>query len=503
MQKTVLYALVIAISALAIACTNQTRQFTLQDGLVIKNGLIITADTNEQIHKIKGYIVVDTGRIIYVSEKEPQVTGNFKTIDAAGKFVTPGLIDSHVHLGHPIGISDEDYEARPELVEAYFNQLPRSYLYFGYTTVIDLDLRERTRKQFEATAVHPRLFGSGRGIRIFDGYGQSLFPKPLRYRIFPNWVYNPEQKSSIPESFDAAEHTVDNVLKEVLKTNPVCTKTYYEAGFGGAFNWPVPSDSILSEIVKQSHDHGLPVAIHANSASGYKAGLRAGIDIFAHGLWHWEGEPLDATPTPETHEILKQMADKGSYMQPTTRVIRGEYDDYTWGLINHPEIKNVLPEVLIRHMQTPEGQFAKREITDRYNTLKPDSDVPNDDYFRFGIDKVKNTTRLANDFGVKILFGSDTPAAAGIGNPPGLNGYLEMQSLHESGLTPEDIFIAATIRNATAFKLQHKIGSIQTGLYADLLILTKDPLKTIEAFKLISNVVIDGEMISRDSLKAK
>jgi Amidohydrolase family len=501
MKKGHFLSFIIINLILIYSCEQPKDYFHVTNGLFIENATIITADSTETVNQFKGHIILQADTILSVSNKKPLLKGTYETINAEGKYVIPGLIDSHVHVGHPIGISDSDWETKPKLVESYFNQLPKSYLYFGYTTLIDLDTKERAKNQFNSQPIKPRIYSTGPGIRNFDGYGQSLFPKPLRYKIFSNWVYNQSQKDNIPEQFPLFEHSVENVIKNVLQTNPIGIKTYHESGFG-VFNWPVPTDSILKQIVSYGNSHKLPVILHSTSAESYQAGLRTNVDIFAHGLWHWENKILNAEPNIEIHDIMKQIAARKKYVQLTTRVLLGEYEDYKWQLIDHPEIENVLPSNLIEHMKTFDGQFAKRTIADRYNSLKPDKSIENEVYFQYGIDKIRNTTKLTQDYGVKILFGTDTPSAEGIGNPPGLNGFLEMKSLFEFGVSLKEIFLASTIRNATAFNLQHELGSVDTKKRADLIILKHNPLKSIEAYNTIEEVISKGRRYSRIEFSA-
>lgn len=64
----------------------------------------------------------------------------------------------------------------------------------------------------------------------------------------------------------------------------------------------------------------------------------------------------------------------------------------------------------------------------------------------------------------------------------GLNGWEEMHRLVDAGLTPGQIFRAATIVNAEALGLDREIGTVQPGKRANLLLLRKDPAHTIEAY---------------------
>ena len=101
-----------------------------------------------------------------------------------------------------------------------------------------------------------------------------------------------------------------------------------------------------------------------------------------------------------------------------------------------------------------------------------------------------------------FLFGTDTPSAPTYGNLPGLNGYLEMQQLQRAGLSLEQIFRPATINNARDLKLDSQLGTIETGKIANLVLLKKSPLESVEAYDTIVTVWVHGRPASRDSLAA-
>jgi imidazolonepropionase-like amidohydrolase len=96
----------------------------------------------------------------------------------------------------------------------------------------------------------------------------------------------------------------------------------------------------------------------------------------------------------------------------------------------------------------------------------------------------------------------DTPSAPTYVNAPGLNGWQEMHSLTNAGLTPAQVFRAATIVNAEALGLDREIGTVQLGKRANLLLLRKDPTRTIEAYDEIVKVILRGRVIDRKELAA-
>jgi len=90
-------------------------------------------------HVVKGSVLIEGGRIVRV-ERKPKVKApaGAKVVSGDGGFLIPGLIDSHVHLASIPGMGFDQRAANAERVKDYYKQLPRSYLYFGYTTVVDL-----------------------------------------------------------------------------------------------------------------------------------------------------------------------------------------------------------------------------------------------------------------------------------------------------------------------------------------------------------------------------
>ena len=55
------------------------------------------------------------------------------------KFIIAGLMDSHVHLVNTAGFNGKLKNKYPKLLESYFEQLPKSYLYHGFTTLVDVN----------------------------------------------------------------------------------------------------------------------------------------------------------------------------------------------------------------------------------------------------------------------------------------------------------------------------------------------------------------------------
>jgi imidazolonepropionase-like amidohydrolase len=83
-----------------------------------------------------------------------------------------------------------------------------------------------------------------------------------------------------------------------------------------------------------------------------------------------------------------------------------------------------------------------------------------------------------------------------------LNGRLELGHWAEAGIPLSRILRAATADNATTFGMSDR-GTIEVGKRADLLLLRKDPLKTIAAYDSIETVFVNGNTLPRVSLLPK
>lgn len=445
-------------------------------------------------------VLIEGGKIVAIGGAPEGLLPGSRRIDAAELFLVPGLIDAHVHAGHLIGLSDDHYESRPDLVRAYRRQTPRSYLHFGFTTLIDLDLKAATRDHFAGPEA-PELLGCGRGIRLYEGYGPSLLPAAIRYRAFPNWVANPDQ--SWPEGVDPAAHTPAAAVALARADGAICIKTYHESGFGGIFEWPTPEDSVLAALVDAARAAKLPLVLHATGEDGYRAGLAAGVDVFAHGIWHWPGDRLQAELPAATRTILSELARRGIAVQPTARVLLGEAESYRFTTLHDDRFRDAVPKELVDFFATEEGRWSQRALEQLYAEKIPDKKVPVEWYLAAGEARARNLLRALNELGVPLLFGSDTPASEGVGNPPGLNGRLEIEAWAAAGISPAKILKAMTIDNARRFDLADRLGTIEVGKEADLLLLRKNPLLGTSAYDTIEWVVVNGVPIERKSLSAR
>lgn len=495
-----------ALAALALALAGcpapAVRSGAGDDGIVIEDVTVVSPERGAPLAHAD--VVLRGGRIAQIAT-ERVADPHARRIDGRGRFLVPGLIDSHVHLGHLAMLDDAAVDAQPELVAAYRARLPRAYLAFGFTAVVDLDLDADTRGWFEAAPVHPDLFHCGRAVRIPGGYLAQRVPVDAAAAAALNLVYEPGQTDRWPAALDPADFTPARAVERVDADGGVCVKTFVEPGFGGAFHWPVPRAETLAALRDEAHRRHMALVVHANAVDSWRAALDAHADVIAHGLWHWPGDAMDPAPPAAADGVVAAAAHAEVGVQPTLQAVYGDQSIFEPAILDDRRLADALPGAVMAYLRSAAAQAARRALADEYRQAIAEQFPGRADpaaAMAVAPARATATLRAMRTHGVRLLLGSDTPANEGIGNPPGLNGRLEIQRWFEAGVPPAAILAAATLDNAAAFGLADQLGSVEVGKRANLLLVGANPLDTIAAYDAIEIVFWNGAPIAHGALVA-
>jgi Amidohydrolase family len=499
----------IAVAALSLACcflrqdvaqaapVGDAARFTLTAGDVwIRDVTLISSERASPLPH--AHVVARGERIAYVGDRPPRGRASGVTvINAAGRYLVPGLIDGHVHLADVPGLSAA---AAPALSEAYLRQLPRSYIYFGFTSVVDLNVVDReTVERVRSAEIGPAVFDCGNALALANGYPMNYLPPAVRFETYPNFLYDLRQADSIPRRYSPEEHSPEAAVQRVMAGGGICVKGHYEPGFDAkAGKLPVPTVELMRRVRDASHPR-LPFLLHANSLEAHRFAVAVGVDAVAHGLWNWgvpSAKGSEELPEP-VREVLDAERRAGIAYMPTSRVIGGLAGLLDPAFLDDPHLTKVLPPDLIAWYRTPDGQWFKREVATGFED-SPEQNIP-----RALANRPRQALAYVAAHGGRILFGSDTPSAPTYANPPGYNGYLELREMEAAGIPPPQILAAATVENARLFRLEDRYGTIERGKMASLLVLRDDPLGSTAAFDTIDTVILRGRIIPRPTMAAK
>jgi imidazolonepropionase-like amidohydrolase len=402
-------------------------------------------------------IVMTDGKIAWVGPmaglKAPK---GAKVEDMSGKFVMPGIIDSHVHVGimHDV-TQDIKYYDRAN-VEADLKQ----YAAYGVTTVqilgTDKDLIFDIRKEERAGRPHyARVFTAGQGEVIKGGYG-GVFGLNVP-------ISTPEDaRKSVDEQAAKGVDFIKLWMDDERKTIPI--KMPY---------------SISAAIIDEAHKKHLRAVAHVYYLADAKELVRQGVDGFGHMV---RDQPVD-------QELLDMMKAKGVWMVSPTLSREMAYSLAMMPWLNDPFFTRGVTPGTITALKSPEREKNVVLGATRFPGLPYEKKVFWD-MDRTLFQALENYQAMVKA-GVKTGMGTDSGPN---GRFPGFNAHEEMQLQVMTGRTPMDAIKAATFDNA-AWLGDKTIGSIQTGKWADLVVLEKNPLDDIRNTQMISAVFVAGNSV--------
>lgn len=417
-------------------------------------------------------VVIEDGRIAGVGPAgETETPANAERLDARGKWITPGLVDAHVHFFQTASIFTrpdggrvfEDLQSYAEdnaYAKAHVAEYFKRYLASGVTAVVDaggpmwnFDVREKARE----TDAAPRVAAAGPLVKTIsdETYDTSMLGLPGDPAII--YAATPEEAREI--------------VRRQLPRDPDLIKVWYVVSDAQPAE---QTFEVVRAAADEAHQAGVRLAVHATQLETAKLALKAGADVLVHSV-------SDAAVDQEFIDLLKET---GAVY--TTTLMVGEGYQEAFGAA--PDLMDIEkrfgdPEVVATWLQTPEA------VAQRY---------------RGRSEGVAESLHIAQS-NAKTLVEAGVPVAAGTdaGNPGTLHGpaiHREIALLAEAGLTPMQVLIAATRDAALVFAAEPDFGTVEAGMRADLLLLNADPLADIANLQAIDTVFIGGTAYRPDEL---
>lgn len=402
-------------------------------------------------------VLIEGNRIVAVGrEGEVDIPVDARVISTEGMTVLPGLADMHVHLfilGHGIYSQwDPAYKNRMrEVMEISARQL----LMAGVTMARDLggpleqsvEIRDRINR---GELVGPRMFVTGPFItRELSGSTETYFQR---------LIHSPEEARTVAREFLAA-------------------------GVDGLKAWIGLTEEDMRAIVEEAHAQGKWVAAHARTDAKVRAALRAGVGTIEH--FCGGNKPLCA------EDVIEAMAEGRFRVQTDgatevwnehevwvvpTMIVQLIYDEtlaYPERL-DHPRLKEDLPPDIYADVRQ---SIAHPERLGYFEMAKVNNEF------------VPGKFRQLVDANLRLLVGSDS------GTPMNFHyesTQKEMKYFVKYGVSPMRTISAATRLAAQALGVGDRLGTVEPGKLADILVIDGDPLESMDALRNVVHVIKDG-----------
>ncbi len=393
-----------------------------------------------------------------------------RIIDARGKWVVPGLIDSHVHFFQSGNLYTRPDAADFNAVVPYADEVARNkarldatfkvWLASGVTGVADVggpfwnfDVRDRAL----ASPAAPRMAVAGPLISMIDRPQLDLGDPPI-------------VKIASPEA-------AREFVARQLPRNPDFIKVWFIHQEGDDL---AAQEAIVKAAGDAAHAAGKRLAVHATELAVAKAALRAGADLLVHAVF-------DA---PVDEEFIALARHNRALYCPTLYVMDGygEALGNTWKA-TAIEAARADPEILaamddldeIAPERLPPGVAALMRKPRR--TGSPEI-------------AMRGLRRIV-DAGIDVVMGTD---AGNIGTLHGPSIHRELRLMVDAGLTPLEVLKSATVNGARTLGLAGQAGEVQAGMLADLVILDADPLADIGNLAKVHRTIKGGVVFDPEEL---
>ena len=466
-----------------------------QETIAVVGATIVDGNGGDPIEN--GVILIEGERIAAVGPSSSvRAPAGARIVDASGKFVTPGFIDTNVHLSLYGGHTPERYET---LVRYHDRQNEivlenaQLHLKYGVTTVRDsygvlpplLEVRDAIERD---EVVGSRMLVAGNIV----GWGG---PFSITFSLIAEdglTLFQERMNELVSQS--AGEELMDMTPEELR----VAINAYLDKGvdfvkYGGTGHTSMPtligfSPAAQEVLVEETHKRGLVAETHSTTLEGLRLSLEAGVDLVQH--------PEIVEPREITDELVAMFRDRGVICSMLVNTMTGA----AWQ--EHLEKKEAEQEKLEDPRTGHQGQAEERERTvAEARRMKRVLGEP--------LEIRRRNAEALIAGGCKTTVGTDNYRAAAPEfargpkpdyQDPGLGTLHAIEGLVELGMTPAQSIVAATRNGAEACRALDDYGTLEQGKMADLLVLDANPLDDITNIRKLHLVMKEGRLVDTDRL---
>ncbi len=392
-------------------------------------------------------VLVEGDRIADITMRNIAPPDGAIVIDGTGKYLIPGIIDSHMHL--PGGRTGPGNREMIMDLETGLKVL-HGFLYSGVTAVYDSGNHDKFIYKMRdderaGRIVSPRIYATGSLVAKKDGYACCAGATTM------------DGFADGREKLDALFANKPDMLKF----------TRDHRGMGPrAGDLPLIPDDDFTQLIRYTGENGVRTTIHIADEASARLAIAAGVDALAHPVFL-----ADASTG-----FADYVAEQGVVVSSTALL---------FGAVGRVELDNSFFDGPLFRATLTEEELEFNKVTER------------DRYASSGMSGWMRGILPAVLRNLKQLHGAGAIIAMGTDRVLGPMVHMEMELLAEAGIPPLDVITLSTLNGAKYIDVDGDLGSIEVGKLADIVILSADPTADIRNSRSVERVFKGGREIDR------
>ncbi|MFN8582987.1 MAG: amidohydrolase family protein [Gemmatimonadaceae bacterium] len=437
-------------------------------------------------------VVVRGNRIAAVGARaSTPIPKGARQIDATGKWVTPGFVDTNVHVSIYSGL--ENFARYQDRFTDVAVEAAQMHLKVGVTTVRDsygmlqplIEARDRIAR---GEVPGPRMYVAGNIVGWGGPFSLSFTGRPQEnLSLFQEQMNDAITAGGGEDLVNMEPDSLTVAINRYPRSGPDFLK------YGGTSHFGNPvfigfSERAQRAIVDAVHARGKVAETHSTTPEGLRVSILAGVDLVQH---------------PEVHDVVmsddlvRLMVDHHVVCSMLTNTMTGKpYAEYQRQRQREDSLRRARADTAARQGNQRARTNAEKQ-RDRGN---------------LGMEIRRENARKLIAAGCIVSVSTDNylgmaPEFRRDPKPdwqdPGTGTLASIEGLVELGMTPMQALTAATRNGAIASKALAEYGTVESGKRADILLLSADPSADIHNIRKLEMVMRDGSVIDIKALPTK
>jgi imidazolonepropionase-like amidohydrolase len=412
----------------------------LATSLAIQGATLIDGAGNPP--RANSLVVISAGRIVSIGAATPEalraLPAGTRIINAASKWIVPGLIDAHVH--------------------AETNEDLKTMLRWGVTSARlmaeDVAAAERTAAASRRRPDIPEIFPAAPIFTVKGGWWDEGNPPDSHLNRFP--ATPEEARAAVRRARELGSAEIKLMLDDMSWCRaPKPTLARVKA-------------DVAAALLGEARESGMRSSVHAPNLADAREAVADGATALAHGVL----DPLDAG-------TIALMKSRPVFYIPTMDIFEFLADTRSFvdGVLSDPRAVAGLPAETVK-------TYRAAAYSDGYRVR-----YPNFENVGRHLPTLRENLRRLHAAGVPIALGTDMWAF------PGLGVSIEMDLYVRSGISSLEAIRAATQTAARSLGIDKDRGTLEPGKRADILVLDADPLSDVKNIRSISAIYKAGQRV--------